>query len=162
MRDFETTAIQRAEIAILCPRHRVRRLTWSDEPIRTEPNAGEAAMLIEFTFADMPALDKPAAMEEEVSRILGRKTDLHLYLRELYLRYGPSEAAIEYDRADYMEIPMPKDKIAEFCRRKKSGGWPSYHARAAQLSPTTPMLISWRNSNRELAWAGRYSQWATS
>ncbi len=119
MSEPETTAAQKEQIAVLCQQHRVRRLTWLYEPVRTGPDAGEAALLIEFTPADTPSLSALAGMEEEVSRILGRKTDLHLYLREMYLGYGPGESGIVYDRADYMDIPMPRDKIAEFCKRKK-------------------------------------------
>ena len=116
---IETTAAQKAEIVALCQRHRVRRLTWLNEPVRTGPDAGEAALLIEFNPADILPLSKLAVMEDEISRILGCKTDLHLYLRELYLGYGPGQSGILYDRSDYMNIPMPKDKIVEFCKRKK-------------------------------------------
>ena len=115
----ETTAAQKERVVALCQQHKVRRLTWLYEPVRTGADAGEAAMLIEFTPADIPALATLATIESEISRILGRKTDLHLYLRELYLGYGPGEAGIVYDRSDYMDIPMPNDKIAEFCKRKK-------------------------------------------
>ena len=112
----ETTAAQKEQIAALCQRHRVRRLTWLDKPIR---EGSEAAFLIEFDPADMPPLSGLAAMEDEIGRVLDCKTDLHPYLRELYLGYGPGESGIAYDRADYRDVPMPRDKIAEFCRRKK-------------------------------------------
>ena len=88
--------------------------------MRSGPDADrEAALLIEFNPADVPSLSKLAAIEDEISRILGRSIDLHLYLREMYLGYGPREAGIIYDRADYIDIPMPREKIAEFCKRKK-------------------------------------------
>ena len=58
--------------------------------MRSGPDAdSEAALLIEFNPADVPSLSKLAAMEDEISRILGRNIDLHLYLREMYLGYGP-------------------------------------------------------------------------
>ena len=120
MSNRETTAAQKEAIAILCQQRQVRRLTWLHEPIRIGPDAGSAAaLLIEFNPADVPSLSKLAAMEDAISGILGRKIDLHLYLRELYLGYGPGESGIVYDRADYIDVPMPKDKIAEFCKRKK-------------------------------------------
>ena len=113
------TTSENEQVAALCQRNRVRRLTWLYEPLRTGPDAGSDAMLVEFNPADVPSLSALAAMEDEVGRILGRKIDLHLYLREMYLGYGPGEAGILYDRADHIEVPMPKDKIAEFCKRKK-------------------------------------------
>lgn len=120
MSNRETTAAQKEAIAVLCQQHCVRRLTWLHEPIRSGPDAdSEAALLIEFNPADVPPLSKLAAIEGEVGGILGRKIDLHLYLREMYLGYGPGESGIVYDRADYIDVPLPKDKIAEFCKRKK-------------------------------------------
>ena len=115
----ELNTAENEQIVALCQRNRVRRLTWLYEPLRTGPDAGSDAMLVEFNPADVPSLSTLAAMENEVGRILGRKIDLHLYLREMYLGYGPGEEGIMYDRADYMNIPIPKDKIAEFCKRKK-------------------------------------------
>ena len=115
----ELNTAENEQIVALCQRNRVRRLTWLYEPLRTGPDAGSDAMLVEFNPADVPSLSTLAAMENEVGRILGRKIDLHLYLREMYLGYGPGEEGIMYDRADHMDITMPKDKIAEFCKRKK-------------------------------------------
>lgn len=120
MSNRETTAAQKEAIAGFCQQHHVRRLTWLDKPLRSGPDAdSEAALLIEFNPADVPSLYKLASMEDEISRILERNIDLHLYLREMYLGYGPREAGIIYDRADYIDIPMPREKIAEFCKRKK-------------------------------------------
>ena len=117
---IEIAATQNEQIAALCQQHKVRRLTWLDKPLRSGPDAdSEAALLIEFNPADVPSLSNLAAMEDEIGRILNRNIDLHLYLREMYLGYGPREAGIVYDRADYMDIPMPREKIAEFCKRKK-------------------------------------------
>ena len=120
MSNRETTAAQKEALAAFCQQHHVRRLTWLDKPLRSGPDAdSDAALLIEFNPADVPSLSKLAAMEDEIGRILSRNIDLHLYLREMYLGYGPREAGIVYDRADYLDIPLPKDKIAEFCKRKK-------------------------------------------
>jgi len=120
MSNRETTAAQREAIAVFCQQHSVRRLTWLYEPLRVGPDAdSEAALLIEFNPADVPPLSRLAAMEEAIGGILGRKIDLHLYLREMYLGYGPGESGIIYDRADYLDVPLPKDTIAEFCKRKK-------------------------------------------
>ena len=116
----ETTAAQKEQIVALCQRRKARRLTWLHKTVRNGPEAdSEAALLIEFNPSDIPPLTTLAAMEAEISRILGCQTDLHLYLREMYLGYGPSESGIVYDRADYMDIPLPIDKIAEFCKRKQ-------------------------------------------
>ena len=120
MSNRETTAAQKEAIAAFCQQHSVRRLTWLYEPLRVGPDAdSEAALLIEFNPADVPPLSRLAAMEEAIGEILGRKIDLHLYLREMYLGYGPGESGIVYDRADYADVPLPKDKITEFCKRKK-------------------------------------------
>lgn len=120
MSNRETTAAQREAIAIFCQQRKVRRLTWLYKPLRSGPDAdSEAALLIEFNPADVPSLSTLAAMEEAISSILSRKIDLHLYLREMYLGYGPGESGILYDRADYIDVPLPQDKIAEFCKRKK-------------------------------------------
>ena len=117
---IEITPAQNEQIAALCQQRKVRRLTWLDKPLRSGPDAArEAALLIEFNPADVPSLSKLAAIEDEISRILARSIDLHLYLREMYLGYGPREAGIVYDRADYMDISVPREKIAEFCKRKK-------------------------------------------
>ncbi len=115
----ELNTAQNEQIVALGQRHKVRRLTWLHEPVRSGPDAGTEAMLIEFNPADVPSLSALAAMEEEIGGILGRKIDLHLYLREMYLGYGPGEDGIVYDRADHLDIPMPREKIAEFCKRKK-------------------------------------------
>ena len=120
MSNRETTAAQREAIATFCQRHKVRRLTWLYKPLRSGPDAdAEAALLIEFNPADVPSLSSLAAMGDAIGGILSRKIDLHLYLREMYLGYGPGESGILYDRADYIDVPLPKEKIAEFCRRKK-------------------------------------------
>ena len=115
----ELTEAQNERIIAFGQRNRIRRLTWLYQPIRTGPDAGAAAMLIEFNPADVPSLSALAAMEEEIGGILDCKIDLHLYLREMYLGYGPGEHGIVYDRADHMDIPIPQEKIAEFCKRKK-------------------------------------------
>ena len=120
MSNRETTAAQKEAIAAFCQQHRVRRLTWLYKPLRSGPDAdSEAALLIEFNPSDVPPLAALAAMEEGIGGILGRKIDLHLYLREMYLGHGPGESGIVYDRADYLDVPLPKDKIADFCKRKK-------------------------------------------
>ena len=120
MSNHETTAAQKEAVATFCQQRKVRRLTWLYKPLRSGPDVdSEAALLIEFNPADVPSLSSLAAMEEAISGILGRKIDLHLYLREMYLGYGPGESGILYDRADYIDVPLPKDKIAEFCKRKK-------------------------------------------
>ena len=117
---IEITAAQNEQIAALCQQRKVQRLTWLDKPLRSGPDADSvAALLIEFNPADVPSLSNLSAIEDEISRILGRSIDLHLYLREMYLGYGPREAGIVYDRADYRDIPMPLEQIAEFCKRKK-------------------------------------------
>ena len=120
MSNRETTATQKEAIAGFCQQHHVRRLSWLDKPLRTGPDAdSEAALLIEFNPADVPSLSKLASMEDEIGRILNRNIDLHLYLREMYLGYGPREAGIIYDRADYIDISLPREEIAEFCKRRK-------------------------------------------
>ena len=102
------------EIGRFCQRHSVRRLTWLHEPVRA---GSEAAFLVEFLREDLPSLATLAAMEAEITEILDRPTDLHLYIRGFYVGNIPDEGKIAYDRSDYMEFPIPKDKIAEFCQR---------------------------------------------
>ena len=104
------------EIGRFCQRHSVRRLTWLHEPVRA---GSEAAFLVEFLREDLPSLATLAAMEAEITEILDRPTDLHLYIRGFYVGNIPDEGKIAYDRSDYMEFPIPKDKIAEFCQRNE-------------------------------------------
>ena len=110
----ELTDTAQAKIAAFCQRHRVRRLTWLNEPVRI---GSAAAFLAEFLRADIPPLSKLAAMESEIAAILGQPTDLHLYIRGFYLGNIPDAGEIAYDRARHMDFPIPKDKIAKFCQR---------------------------------------------
>ena len=155
MSNRETTAAQKEAIAIFCQRHSVRRLTWLYKPLRSGPDAdGEAALLIEFNPADVPPLSRLAAMEEAIGGILGRKIDLHLYLREMYLGYGPGESGIVYDRADYMDVPLPRDKIAEFCKRKKIQ-WLAkfpYPSRASVIDCADVEFLAGLAPGAKLAW----------
>ena len=102
------------QIGRFCQRHSVRRLTWLNQPIRA---GSEAAFLVEFLQEDLPPLSTLAAMEAEISELLSRPTDLHLYIRGFYVGNIPDEGKIAYDRADYMEFNIPGDKIAKFCRQ---------------------------------------------
>ena len=150
----ELNAAETDRIVALCQRNKVRRLTWLYEPLRTGPDAGSDAMLVEFNPVDVPSLPTLAAMEDEVGRILGRKIDLHLYLREMYLGYGPGEDGILYDRADHMDIPIPKDKIAEFCKRKKIR-WLAKFPRPSRASVTRYAdinLLAGLASDAKLVW----------
>ena len=102
------------EIGRFCQRHKVRRLTWLCEPVRA---GSEAAFLVEFLREDLPPLATLAAMEAEITEILARPTDLHLYIRRFYVGDIPDAGKIAYDRADYMEFPIPKGKITKFCQQ---------------------------------------------
>ncbi len=152
---IEITAAQNEQIAALCQQRKVRRLTWLDEPVRCDPDADSAAaLLIEFNPADVPSLSKLAAIEDEISRILARSVDLHLYLREMYLGYGPREAGIVYDRADYRDIPMPREQIAEFCKRKKIR-WLAklpYPSRASVIDYADVEFLAGLAPGAKLAW----------
>ena len=133
----ELTEAQNERIIAFGQRNQIRRLTWLYQPIRTGPDAGAAAMLIEFNPADVPSLSALAAMEEEIGGILDCKIDLHLYLREMYLGYGPGEHGIVYDRADHMRhSDCPSEKIAEFCKRKKD----PVVGQVSQTEPERPLL----------------------
>ena len=102
------------EIGRFCQRHKVRRLTRLYEPVRA---GSEAAFLVEFLREDLPPLATLAAMEAEITEILARPADLHLYIRGFYVGDIPDEGKIAYDRADYMEFTIPKGKIARFCEQ---------------------------------------------
>ncbi len=154
MSKAELNTAENEQIVALCQRNRARRLTWLYEPLRTGPDAGSDAMLIEFNPADVPSLSMLAAMEDEVGRILDRKIDLHLYLREMYLGYGPGEDGIVYDRADHMDIPIPREKIAEFCKRKKIR-WLAklpYPSRASVTDYADVGFLAELTSDTKLAW----------
>ena len=110
------TAAQQEKIADFCQRHKVRRLTRLDDPVRV---GSDAAFLVEFLRCDIPSLANLASMEEEICRVLERSIDLHLYIRGFYLGSVPDAGEIAYDRALHMKFPVPKDKIAGFCRRYK-------------------------------------------
>ncbi|MYC35244.1 MAG: hypothetical protein F4X64_19020 [Chloroflexi bacterium] len=118
------------EIGRFCQRHSVRRLTWLHEPVRA---GSEAAFLVEFLREDLPPLATLAAMEADITEILDRPTDLHLYIRGFYVGNIPDEGKIAYDRADYMEFPIPKDKIADFCQRH-------------EITRLASIKYPWRNS----------------
>ena len=110
----EIPAADNELISAFCQRHKVRRLTRLNDPVR----AGvETAFLVEFLKDDIPPLSKLAAMEGEIGSILQRSVDLHLYIRGFYLGNIPDAGEITYDRARHMNFPMPKDKIAAFCQR---------------------------------------------
>ena len=113
---MEITDAQREEIATLCQRRKARRLTWLHEPVRP---GSDAAFLVEFLQSDIPPLTELAAFENEVAKVIGRPTDLHLYIRGFYLGNIPDAGEIAYDRALHMDFPIPKDKITKFCQQYK-------------------------------------------
>ena len=131
------TAAPQEAIAACGSQHRIRCLTWLDAPRRAGPDADSATRLIEFNPADMPPRSQPAALEDKISCDLDRKTDRRLYRREMYLGCEPGEAGIIYHRDDYdyMDIPLPRDQIAEFCARK-SVGWLARLSRLRRASVT--------------------------
>ena len=101
-------------IGRFCQRHQIRRLTRLDAPVRP---GSAAAFLVEFLQADIPPLAELAAMESEISDILGHSADLHLHIRGLCTGDIPPHGKIAYDRARYMEFDLPQDKIAKLCER---------------------------------------------
>lgn len=101
-------------IGRFCQRHQIRRLTRLDAPVRP---GSAAAFLVEFLQADIPPLAELAAMESEISGILGHSADLHLHIRGLCTGDIPPHGKIAYDRARYMEFDLPQDKIARLCER---------------------------------------------
>ena len=113
---LEIADAQREEIAALCQRRKARRLTRLHEPVRP---GSAAAFLVEFLQSDIPPLTELAVFENEVANVIGRPTDLHLYIRGFYLGNIPDAGEIVYDRALHMEFPVPNDKIAMFCQQHK-------------------------------------------
>ena len=116
MSNRETTVAQREAIAAFCRQRKVRRLTWLHEPVRT---GSAAAFLVEFLQSDIPSLTELAALENEIAKVIGQVTDLHLYIRGFYLGNIPDAGEIAYDRALHMNFPIPDDKIAKFCQQYK-------------------------------------------
>jgi hypothetical protein len=93
--------IEREKIADFCRRHRIRRLSLFGSVLR--PDFGPASdidVLVEFEEGQTPGLTF-FAMEEELSRIIGRPVDLNTpgflsrEIREDALR----EAEVQYDAA---------------------------------------------------------------
>ena len=101
-------------IGQFCQRHKVRRLTRLDEPVRL---GSGAAFLVEFRRADIPPLAELAAMESEIAEIMGQPADLHLHIRGFCTGDIPPHGKIAYDRAHYIEFNIPKDKIARLCEQ---------------------------------------------
>jgi len=91
--------ISPAEIAAFCRRHRVRRLAFFGSILRADfgPQS-DVDVLVEFEPGARTGL-RFFAMEEELSRILGRKVDLNTpgFLGKRFRDRVLAEAEVQYD-----------------------------------------------------------------
>lgn len=89
------------EIAAFCRRNHIRRLSLFGSALREDFRAdSDLDLLVEFERGHVPGL-RFFAMERELSRLMGRRVDLHTpgslspYFRDQVL----AEAQIQYDAA---------------------------------------------------------------
>jgi hypothetical protein len=91
--------IPKDKVADFCRRHHIRKLALFGSVLREDfQDRSDVDVLVEFEPGQVPGL-KFFSMEEELSRILGRKVDLNTpqflspYFREQIL----AEAEVQYD-----------------------------------------------------------------
>ena len=97
----EKISIDHRKLAEFCRRHYIRRLAFFGSVLRDDfrPES-DVDVLVEFEPAHVPGLAF-LAIEEELSRILGRRVDLHTpntlnpYFRDQVL----AEAEVQYSQA---------------------------------------------------------------
>ena len=94
--------IPRAEVARFCQAHRVRRLALFGSILtdRFRPDS-DVDVLVEFEPAATPTYFDMAAMEQELSKILGRNADVRTAneLSRYFRDQVAASAAVQYERA---------------------------------------------------------------
>ena len=92
--------IDRKQIAIFCHRHHIRRLALFGSVLRDDfrPES-DVDVLVEFESGHVPGWEF-FDMEEELSKIVGRKVDLNTpgFLSRYFRDKVLSEAEVQYDR----------------------------------------------------------------
>jgi len=69
--------LNKRRISSFCKRHHIRKLSLFGSVLRTDFNeASDIDVLVEFDPAHVPGLIRLAAMERELTELLGRKVDL--------------------------------------------------------------------------------------
>jgi predicted nucleotidyltransferase len=92
--------IPKKEIAEFCRRHHIRRLALFGSVLRDDFRpASDVDVLVEFEEGHVPGWEF-FDMEEELSRIFGRKVDLNTpgFLSRFFRRRVLAEAQVQYDR----------------------------------------------------------------
>jgi hypothetical protein len=94
--------IPRQEIADFCRANRIRRLALFGSVLRDDFTASsDVDVLVEFDPHAQVGMIRLAALEDELSRILGRKADLNTpgFLSKYYRERILAEAEVQYDAA---------------------------------------------------------------
>jgi predicted nucleotidyltransferase len=94
--------IPRQEIADFCRANRIRRLALFGSVLRDDFTASsDVDVLVEFDPNARVGMIRLAALEDELSQILGRKADLNTpgFLSKYYRERILSEAEVQYDAA---------------------------------------------------------------
>src|SRR3989442_56946 len=69
--------LNKKDISAFCKRHHIRKLSLFGSVLRSDFNeASDIDVLVEFEPAHIPGLIRLAAMERELTDLLGRKVDL--------------------------------------------------------------------------------------
>ena len=93
--------VDHKKIADFCRRHHIRRFAFFGSVLRDDfrPDS-DVDVLIEFEAGHVPGWEF-FDMEEELSKIIGRKTDLNTpgFLSRFFRKRVMSEAEIQYDQA---------------------------------------------------------------
>ena len=95
----ETIALPQGLIAEFCLRHRIRRLSLFGSVLRDDfgPDS-DIDMLVEFEPGAKRGLLRLAAMEAELSEMLGRKVEIHTpgFLSKYFRDKVLAEAKVQY------------------------------------------------------------------
>jgi predicted nucleotidyltransferase len=94
--------IPRQEIADFCRANRIRRLALFGSVLREDfTPSSDVDVLVEFDKDARVGLIRLAALEMELSQLLGRKVDLNTpgFLSKYYRKRILSEAEVQYDAA---------------------------------------------------------------
>ena len=69
--------LDKKKVSAFCKRHHIRKLSLFGSVLRAEfDQASDIDVLVEFEQAHVPGLIRLAAMERELTELLGRKVDL--------------------------------------------------------------------------------------
>jgi len=94
-------ALPQAQVREFCVRHRIRKLSLFGSVLTPRfRNDSDVDVLVEFESGGVPGYFELAAMESELSDLLGRKVDLRTpeELSRYFRTRVMSEAVVQYER----------------------------------------------------------------